>query len=175
MQDLLNKIPSKFHNYQIDKINSGASKRYFYRISNNSNSFICMDSQHEEQEYENYLKIHSYLSKINISIPKIYEKYDDQKILILEDFGNLRFDKILSRYPTKHLLSSAVDTLIVLNNQTGINKNLNLSIYNFETLKLEISEFLDYYYPYFYQKKVSKSIREDFISKWKNFFDSEKF
>ena len=48
--------------------------------------------------------MHSYLSKVNVSIPNIYENDDVNNILILEDFGNLRFDRILRDYPLKKIL-----------------------------------------------------------------------
>ncbi|SVA78849.1 uncharacterized protein METZ01_LOCUS131703, partial [marine metagenome] len=74
---------------------------------------ICLDSGNEKKEYNNFLKVHSYLSKVNVSIPNIYENDDVNNILILEDFGNLRFDRILKDYPLKKLLECAIRTLIV--------------------------------------------------------------
>ena len=106
--DLLDKIPSKFKNYKVERISSGASRRLFYRISSGFNSFICLDSNNEKKEYKNFLKVHSYLSKINVSIPYIYESNDVNHILILEDFGNLRFDKIISKLSLKDLLKIAI-------------------------------------------------------------------
>ena len=47
-----------------------------------------MDSSKEQKSYSDYLKIHSYLKDINISIPKIYDQYDQHNILLLEDFNN---------------------------------------------------------------------------------------
>ena len=78
--DLLNKIPSQFKNYKIKKIESGASKRFFYRLFKDSHTVICMDSREEKEEYKNYIKIHSYLSKVNVSIPDIYDRNDDNNI-----------------------------------------------------------------------------------------------
>ena len=88
--DLLNKLSSKYKDYKVEKIKKEASKRFFYRLSGKSNSVICLDSGNEKKEYNDLLKVYSYLSKINVSIPEIYEKDDVNNILILEDFGNLR-------------------------------------------------------------------------------------
>ena len=126
--DLFNKIPSKYKNYKIERINNGASKRKFYRLSNDSKSVICLDSSNEKKEYNNLLTVYSYLSKINVSIPYIYESSDVNNILILEDFGNLRFDKILKNYPLKTLLECAVKTLVILKNNIDFNHFKDLSI-----------------------------------------------
>ena len=169
--DLLNKISSKYKDYKVEKIKKGASKRYFYRLSDQSNSVICLDSSNEKKEYNDLLKVHSYLSKINVSIPDIYEKDDVNNILILEDFGNLRFDKILEIYPLKSLLECAVNTLTILKNEIAFDSSKDLSTYNYNTFKSEISEFLNYYYPYVYNKKISKDLSEEFYGSWKKYFD----
>ena len=66
--DLLNKISSKYKDYKVEKIKKGASKRFFYRLSGKFNSVICLDSSNEKKEYNDLLKVHSYLSKINVLI-----------------------------------------------------------------------------------------------------------
>ena len=89
--DLLDKISSKYKDYKIEKIKSEASKRTFYRLIKDSNSYICLDSSNEKKEYKNFLKVYTYLSKANVSIPEIYENNDDNNILILEDMISLKF------------------------------------------------------------------------------------
>ena len=173
--NLFNKIPSKYISYNIEKIQGGASKRFFFRLSNNSDSVVCIDSSNEKKEYFNYLKINSYLSEINVSIPKIYERNDEHNILILEDFGNLRFDKILHNYSLKNLLDSAVKTLIILKNEITFDTSFDLSVYNFETFKSEISEFPEYFYPYIYNKKISKNIMNEFYECWEMCYNSINF
>ncbi len=173
--DLFDKISSKYKDYKIEKIKSGASKRMFYRLIKGSNSLICLDSGNEKKEYNNFLKVHSYLSKVNVSIPDIYDNDDINNILILEDFGNLRFDRILKDYPLKKLLEYAVKTLIVLKNDIYYNNSQDLSVYNYNAFKSEISEFLDFYYPYVHNKEISKNLTEEFYKCWQSYFDSIKF
>ena len=173
--DLFNKISSKYKDYKVEKINSGASKRFFYRLSGKSNSVICLDSSNEIKDYNNLLKVHSYLSKINVSIPDIYENDDANNILILEDFGNLRFDKILENYPLKSLLECAVKSLTVLKKEIAFDCSKDLSIYNYNTFKSEISEFLDFYFPYVHNKEISEKLTEEFYKCWQSYFDSINF
>jgi hypothetical protein len=173
--DLFDKISSKYKDYKFNKIKNGASKRTFYRLIKDSNSLICLDSSNEKKEYNNFLKVHSYLSKVNVSIPNIYEKDDINHILILEDFGNLRFDKILRDYPLKKLLEYAARTLIVLRNDIYYDNYKDLSVYNYNVFKLELSEFLDFYYPYVHNKEISKNLTEEFYGCWQSYFDSINF
>ena len=47
--DLFDKISSKYKDYKVEKIKSGASKRTFYRLVKGSNSFICLNSSNEKK------------------------------------------------------------------------------------------------------------------------------
>ena len=47
--DLLDKISSRYKDYKLENIKSGASKRTFYRLTKGSNSLICLDSRNEKK------------------------------------------------------------------------------------------------------------------------------
>ena len=91
-------LPIKFKNCEIIKIENGASRRKYYRLKKNEQKAILMDSSKEPKQFENFLKVHKILSKTKISIPKIYEIDRNKKNILLEDFGELRFDKILDKF-----------------------------------------------------------------------------
>ncbi len=170
--DILKYISNKFYDFEIKKLEGGASKRLFYRISKNNNSYICMDSSNDEKCYFDYLQVHSYLSKIEIYIPKIIDQDDEKKILILEDLGDNRFDKILKKYDLYTLLKSAVDSLIIINNQNNKNFNIELEIYNYDIFKNEIDELIKYFFPY---KKIDNLIKNDFYKIWQDSFNKFNF
>ena len=115
------------------------------------------------------------MSQINISIPNIYEKDDNNNILIIEDFGNLRFDKILKDYPLKNLLEYAINVLIILKNDINFNLSHKLLVYSYDTFKSEISEFPNYYYSYAYKKEIPQNLAEEFYRCWQEYFNSISF
>jgi len=173
MDNLIDILPVKYRKYNVTKIESGASRRFFYRLFYNNHSVICIDSSKEQENYKKFLKVYKYLSKINISTPEIYETNNNYNIIILEDFGKQRFDKILSKYPLKKLLHYAVDTLLVINKE--MTNNINLQKYNFQIFKSEISELIEYYYPYVFKKKAEKNIVDEFFHMWKESYKSMDF
>ena len=75
--NLLDKITPTYKDYKIEKIESGASRRLFYRLTKDEKTFICLDSGKEKKAYKDFIKIHSYLSKVDVSIPCIYENDDN--------------------------------------------------------------------------------------------------
>ena len=173
--EILDRISSKYNDYKVNKIESGASNRNFYRLSNKSKSVICLDSLNEKEDYFNFLKIHSLLSEIKVSIPTIYEKDDINFILIIEDFGNLRFDKILKNYDLKSLLDCSVNTLVTIKNSIKYDSSKNLKGYDYKIFKSEIEELPKYFYPYIFQEKASLDFVEDFHFCWKQYYDSINF
>ena len=134
--NIYDKLPKEFKKYNINKIETGASKKVFYKIGNEKKSFIYIDFTLEKKDYFDHLKIYKLLSKVNVSIPEIIEKNDSNLTMLTEDFGNLRYDSILDKYPLKDLLIYAVDTLIVLKNSINFNNESNLLKYDLNSCSL---------------------------------------
>lgn len=171
--NILKKISREFKKYEILEVESGASKKKFYKLVNKNNSFIIIDFVLDKREFENHLKIYNLLKDIDISIPKIIEKNDRDLVLITENFGNLRFDKILQNYDIKNLLSYAVDTLVILKKSIRFDKQFNLLQYNFDIFKNEIIELPHYYFPYINLNE--EKLDKEFLFVWSKTFNKFAF
>ena len=168
-----NKLSNEFKKYSIEKIEGGASKKKFYRLKHSNKQYILTDFSFDKKEYNNYLTIYNILKNINISVPQIIEKYDNNLMIISEDFGDLRFDKILQKYPLNDLLHYAVDTLIILKNSIQYDSQLSLPQYSFDIFKKEIFELPKYYFPYV--KLVNKNLNDEFIFIWSEAYRNIQF
>ena len=87
----------------------------------------------------------------------------------------MRFDKILNKDNQKKLLLVAVKSLIKIKKEININKKYNLPTYNYKIFHSEISEFVDYFFPFYKKKKMSNDLKEEFFSIWKSNFNSFDF
>ena len=65
---ILRKLSLEFQKYNISKIESGASKKIFYRLSNNNKTFIVINFSPYKQEYDNYVR--SNIQKISSRFSK---------------------------------------------------------------------------------------------------------
>ena len=100
--------------FKIDSIAGDASYRKFYRIVLNKKSKIIVIAKKEK--YKNlilYTAISKFLRKNNILAPKLFD-YDYSKgMIVIEDFGNLTFHKILSKKKNKlHSYKKIIDLLL---------------------------------------------------------------
>ena len=167
-------INLEYRNFKFNKIKSGASKKIFYRLQKDNKSFILTDYNLDKEEYLNHLKIYNILKDLDISIPEIYETNDSDLFTISEDFGNLRFDKIINKEPIDKLLLYAVDSLRVINQSLQFNSDLKLSIYSYKNFKEEIMELPKYFLPYLYNN-LNKSISEEYLLIWSEYYNKFDF
>ena len=148
------------------------SKKKVYRKFENKINKIVIDFSQDNTEFQNFIKIYNILKKINISIPKIYEVYFNENIIVMEDFGDQTFNSMFREDNLYNLLKLAIDNLIIIQNSLAQDDLVDLERYNYSILKQEISEFIDYYLPY---KKISNFPVNDFYSSWEKVFNNQYF
>jgi len=169
MQDkiLKNFIKNNFNKAKVKELKQDASKRKYYRIESNDKSFILLDSRKEFKQFHDLLKIYNIIKDIDISIPKILDHDSSIGVIILEDFGDNRFDKLINKPEyTSHLLRIAMDCLIIFKNSIKINKTNYIPTYNIDFFKNELSEFVDWYIPFIFKKKLNEKFKADFYNIW---------
>ena len=159
------------HN-DLEKIESGLSKKLIYRKTEKNNTKIIIDFSRDNQEFKNFLNVYEILLKANVSIPKIYEISKQQYKIYMQDFGNDRFNKIYNKDNLYKLLKLAVDNIIIIQNETNLKNLINLKKYTFKDLKIELKEFVTYYIP---NKKILNFPTSKFYKLWENIFYSQNY
>ena len=88
--------------FKIQSIAGDASFRKFYRFILNNNSKIIVSSKKEK--YKNlvaYTAINKFLRENKIFTPGLLEHDYPKGVIVIEDFGNLSFHKVLLRKKQK--------------------------------------------------------------------------
>ena len=148
-------------------IESGASKKIVFKLKKNKYDFILIDFSKDKIEFYNFIKVYKILKNINISLPKIYEINFTNYLILMEDFGNKRFDDYHNQDNIKELLMTAVNSLITIQNSLSHTNIQNLDKNNFNILITEIKEIVDYYFPY---KSIESNLKNVFFDTWKDEF-----
>ena len=99
---------------EVRVIAGDASFRKYYRISTNTQTFIGMDSDPLLENNEAFILAQQILSSHHIHVPIIHHAHPNEGIFILEDFGDVSFNSVVTQHPahTKHYYQQAIDTLI---------------------------------------------------------------
>ena len=157
---------------EVYQIESGASQKKIYRLKNYNKEGVFVDFSYNDKDYYSFLEVNKFLSTINISVPKIYDTDDSKNLILMEDFGNHRYDNIINSIDLKEVLLSAINSLVEIQNTSQQITNYNLNTYNFSSFKIEIAEFADFYLPF---KNISKSIVDEFFIIWHSEFKNLNF
>jgi len=154
--------------FKIQPIKSDASFRKFYRINLNKNSKIIVFA--EKEKYKNlivYCTINNFLRNNKILAPKLFEHNYTKSVMIIEDFGDLTFNKVLSVKKDKLIIyKKLVDLLLKIQKIRPKEKLRTISSqlyvvnkYSMKHLHQESDLFLNWYLPMVLnQKKVLKKI-----------------
>ena len=74
----------------LKPLKNDASRRKYYRFTNDRKKYLLMDSSLEKDSLENFITISKWLKFKSFSSPKIYIKDRKLGFLIIEDFGNTK-------------------------------------------------------------------------------------
>ena len=129
--------------YKILRINEDASFRKFYRLISNKKSKIIVLSKKEK--YKNliaYSSINKYLSINKISTPKLYMHDFSKGVIVIEDFGDSSFYKILIKKKNKFIIyKKLVDLLLKIQKIKPKSKIKNINI-GFHTIHKYSKKYL---------------------------------
>ena len=154
---------------KILPIAGDASFRKFYRLKLKKKSKIIIFAS--KDKYTNlvaYSAVNNFLKNNRILAPKLYEHNLSKGILIIEDFGDTTFNKILVKKNSKFpVYKKLVDLLIKIQKikpksklQSIINKPHIVKKYSKKILHKESDLFFDWYLPLFLNKKKNKKLKK---------------
>ena len=172
-EDLAREFLSKnsLNNCEIKKIAGDASFRSYYRIFSNDKTFVLMFAPPKFEDVEPFIKIDKFLNNYNLSAPKIIAQDQKQGFLLLEDFGDDTYGRVLAKTPSKQLefdlYRDACDCLIELHK---IENPQDVAPYNMAVLFREVMLFVDWYLP-LQKKSISLKEKAQFKFLWFQLFD----
>ena len=156
--------------FKIQEISGDASFRKFYRFNLNNSSKIIVFAQKEQ--YKNliaYSSVNKFLRKNKILAPKLFAHNYAKGIIIIEDFGDLSFYKLLLKQKNKlSTYKKIVDLLIKIQKikpKSKVKSSLGafhlIDKYSNKYLHAESDLFFDWYLPLFFKKKKVFNIKRE--------------
>ena len=154
---------------KIIPISADASFRNFYRIILKKNSKIIVFTKKEK--YQNlvaYSAINKFLRENIILAPKLFTHNYKMGVIVIEDFGDLSFYKVLSKQKNKFIIYKKLINLLLIIQKIKPQKNLEtingrqyiIKKYSNKFLHKESDLFFDWYLPLFFNKKRTIEIKK---------------
>ena len=145
---------------------SDASTRRYFRLSERNHVALLMDAHRPEENMQAFVKIARHLRALGLSAPELFEYSEYEGFLILEDFGDDTYTRLLcSGADEQGLYELAIDTLCSLHGNPQA-REITLPEYSHASLLEEAMLLVDWYQPYITAGAGNEGLKERYADAW---------
>ncbi|MBI4968910.1 MAG: phosphotransferase [Rhodospirillales bacterium] len=147
-----------------------ASFRRYHRLKDGSRRALAMDAPPPKEDVRPFLTIARHLRGLGLSAPAIYAEDVRHGFLLLEDFGDATFTRLLAQGGDERALyEMALDTLVALHRHPDAIPP-GLAPYDDERLLAEAALLPDWYMPEILGRPTPDAVRTDYLARWRALF-----
>ena len=145
-----------------------ASFRRYYRLGGNGRRAVLMDAPPPQEDVAPYIAVSKLLRRLGFSAPEVFAEDRTQGFLLIEDFGDDTYTRLLDRGGDEPALYAlAVDTLVELQRAVEARGPPNLPPYDGDRLLAEAALMVDWYAPAALGKPLCKARRDEYLELWR--------
>src|SRR6266478_579272 len=145
-----------------------ASFRRYYRLGGNGRRAVLMDAPPPQEDVAPYIAVSKLLRRLGFSAPEVFAEDRTQGFLLIEDFGDDTYTRLLDRGADEPALYAlAVDTLVELQRAVKVRGTPDLPAYDAERLLAEAALLVDWYAPAALGKPLSEAQRDEYLDLWR--------
>lgn len=147
-----------------------ASFRRYYRLQGGRSSALIMDAPPEREAVAPFVRVARHLAALGFSAPHILACDEEAGFLLLEDFGDRTFTRLLAEGASEEgLYRLAVDLLVALHGREDAD-GIVLPAYDLGPLLDEAALFVDWYWPEKQGRPCPAELRADYLAAWRAVF-----
>lgn len=149
-------------NAACEPLTGDASTRIYFRLRRDQQSAVLMDASRNRDSVPPFIRINEHLQQLGFSVPTILARDVIKGFLLLEDFGDDTFSRLLGTHgDAETLFALATDVLIALHQHSRAIPE-GLRAYHPEKMLADIELFLDWCTP-----AIPDAGRADFRAVWR--------
>jgi aminoglycoside/choline kinase family phosphotransferase len=150
------------------KLAGDASFRRYHRLTHDGASAVLMDAPPPKEDVRPFLAIARLLHRMGFSAPKILAEDLAEGLLLLEDFGDSTYTRLLADGADEaRLYTLAIDLLIALHRRFDLGLAGATPPYDEARLLAEAALLVDWYLPAVTGTPTSKSLRDEYLEIWR--------
>ncbi|CAA6605250.1 Aminoglycoside phosphotransferase [Rhodospirillaceae bacterium LM-1] len=143
-----------------------ASFRRYIRLDRNGQAAMLMDAPPPKEDVRPFLLVARHLSGLGLSAPKILAEDREKGFLLLEDFGDATFTRLLAQGESEtRLYDLAIDALIALH-ANPLAAQIEVPPYDDDRLMAEACLLVDWYMPEMLGRETPKEVVDAYRSIW---------
>jgi aminoglycoside/choline kinase family phosphotransferase len=145
-----------------------ASFRRYYRLTAGDRRAVLMDAPPPMEDVGPYIAIAEILRDLGLSAPEIYAEDRARGFLLIEDFGDDSYTRLLARGAEERALYAlAVDTLAALHRAVAGRGRPALPPYDAARLLDEAALLAEWYAPEVLGGALPDAARDDYLARWR--------
>ncbi len=145
-----------------------ASFRHYDRLVMNGKRAVLMDAPPPQENVRSYIRVAGLLQQLGYSAPRIFAADAEAGLLLLEDFGDDTYTRLLARGADEtQLYTLAIDLLIDLHRRFDAAQPGELSAFDDARALREVSLLLDWYWPATQDEELTQAQRDGFVAAWR--------
>jgi aminoglycoside/choline kinase family phosphotransferase len=145
-----------------------ASFRRYYRLVDGSRRAVLMDAPPPQEDVGPYVTVARILREHGFSAPEIYAEDRANGFLLIEDFGDDTYTKLLAKGADEAALYTlAIDTLVALHRVVEAERLPDLPLYDEERLLTEAGLLVDWYMPAVLGAPIPDAARDGYLARWR--------
>jgi hypothetical protein len=146
-----------------EPLTGDASARKYFRLRRQNRSAILMDASRVLDSVAPFIRIAEHLRQLGFSAPEIFSRDEAAGLLLLEDFGDATFARLLEQPgETEKLFALATDFLVALHGHPQAVPE-NLRAYSLEQMLGDLELFLEWRTP-----EIPGAAKEEFRAAWRD-------
>ena len=150
-----------------------ASFRRYYRLDDGDRRVVLMDAPPPAEDVRPYVAVAAILRGFGLSAPQIYAEDSARGFLLIEDFGDDGYTRLLARGAARGvdettLYGLAIDTLIALHRAVTAGGLPALPPYDEARLLTEAALLLDWYAPGVLGTALPPAACGDYLARWRD-------
>lgn len=144
-----------------------ASFRCYFRLRQGEQRAVLMDAPPPLEDVRPFLAIARHLVSLDLSAPQLYAADSNRGFVLLEDFGDDTYTRLLQRgADATDLYSLAVDTLIQLHVSVKVTA-IDVPIYDVDRLLQETTLLTDWFMPAHKGIATTDVARQEYLHIWR--------
>ncbi|HEX4113424.1 MAG TPA: phosphotransferase [Stellaceae bacterium] len=145
-----------------------ASFRRYERLAMGGKRAILMDAPPPQEDVRPFIAVQTLLCEMDLSAPAIAAEQIEHGLLLLEDFGDGTFTRLLAAGESEEALYAlAVDVLIALHRRFDPARAPGLPLYDDARLLDEAVRFVDWYLRLVTGKDAPAAMRDGYLDCWR--------
>jgi N-acetylmuramate 1-kinase len=145
-----------------------ASFRSYYRLRRGRESVVVMDAPPPQEEVGPYVAVAAMLRGLGLSAPAVLAEDSAQGFLLIEDFGDDTYTRLLQRGADETALYTlAIDVLAELQHSSAAANAPQLPPYDDARLLAEAALLVDWYLPAVIGATPPPALREEYLALWR--------